>query len=93
MAKLVMTIDSDSEVETKVKGKKQTMQQIVNPENEEILLSNDVLLQNIEKERKKIISSQQEIKNVILSKNLKINFSFEKDFSNQIHQNLQNGDS
>ena len=46
MAKLVMTIDSDSEVETKVKGKKQTMQQIVNPENEEILLSNDVLLQN-----------------------------------------------
>lgn len=44
MAKLVMTIDSDSEVETKVKGKKFSMQQIVSAENEEILLSSDVML-------------------------------------------------
>lgn len=44
MAKLVMTIDSDGEMETKVKGKKQTMQQIVSAENEEILLSSDVML-------------------------------------------------
>ena len=42
MVKLL--IDSDSELETKVKGKKQSMQQIVTQENEEILLSSDVML-------------------------------------------------
>ncbi len=46
MAKLVMTIDSDGEFETKVKGKKSTVPAIVSAENEEILLSNEIVINN-----------------------------------------------
>ena len=49
MAQLVMTIDSDSEVEHKVKDKKQTKiaKQKEDPD-EEILLSHNVILQDHE---------------------------------------------
>jgi primosomal protein N' len=43
MAKLVMTIDSDNEIETKVKGRKQPVV-IVSAEDEQILPSTDVII-------------------------------------------------
>lgn len=42
MAKLVMTIDSDNEIETKIKQKKQPV--IIPADEEQILLSSDVII-------------------------------------------------
>ena len=44
MAKLVMTIDSDGEIEEKVKGKKQPKPVIISADDKQILLSSDVLI-------------------------------------------------
>jgi hypothetical protein len=43
MARLVMTIDSDEEIMTKVKGKRPTKVDIVPQDDEQILPSTDVL--------------------------------------------------
>ena len=50
MAKLVMTIDSDGEIEQKVKGRRLPKPVIVSAEDEQILLSSDVLIQTDKKQ-------------------------------------------